>query len=521
MGDIMFYTLILLLLLILIMLIKKPENESFIWIVVSICGFCLSIFAFVFYVFHLYECFKIKTIYFDFSDELWLLMWRFSQRIKLTPSTIYRLMNIGVVIFVLSFLNFVYIYVNPPKGKGKSINWKFFILPIFFLIIYDPTVMEFLFLVSLSLKKYYGGFRFSDIITILNYINKGWIFLYLILGVYWLIVDYHRLRLKVIKQKTLYVILCFIPVVGLYMLSFYWFPQQLVLLREKVEPVSNGQDFQYLQFIYGNFIHLPVLYRIYPFIAVVSVGLLLYAAYSRKAFTLAEKSEINRLNYLLGVTTLGSKIFTHAVKNDLIAIQVLLEKMTDKIHNPDVASNEIGMINEICQLNLKRMTELKNKVSIGDVKVQCVDALSIVEHGLEKANIPETISVKFNFPAKPVWTYMDKYYFSEVITSILQNAADAIQMNGTENGSISIAVEQSSKEVSISIRDNGCGISCEKLNLVFDPFFSTKPSGGNWGLGLFFCRMIVQIHNGELHMKSKPGSGSEVFIYLPSAQNLM
>lgn len=513
----MFYTLFLLLFLILVMFVKMPENENFIWIVVSLCGLCLALIAFVFYVFNLYECFKIKTLYFDFSDSLWLLMWGVLQKIKLTPFTIYRLMNTGIVFFVTSFLNFICLYTNHSNKGRKIMHCKYFIFPCLFLIVYDPIVMKYLFYIALGIKQHFKAFRFSDYINILNYINKGWIFSYLLLGVYWLYMDYRSLTLKKIKQKTIYVMLCIVPMVGLYMLIFYWFPQQLIVLREAGGNPSDNQQFLYLQFGYGNFIHLPLLYKIYPVITLISVSILLYAAYSRKAFTVAEKSELGRLNYSLEVATLGSRVFTHAVKNDIIAIQILMQKLSGKILGSEATYEEINKINEICGLSLNRMNELKSKINIGAVRVQCVDAKDIIKQGVEKANVPETISVDFNSSSGPVMAYMDTCYFSEVITELIQNAIDAIHMTGREDGYIWINMKQRNKEVFISIKDNGCGINSEKIKSIFDPFYTTKPSAQNWGLGLFFCRMILQIHNGEIHFSSIQSEGSEAEIYLPSA----
>jgi Signal transduction histidine kinase len=316
----------------------------------------------------------------------------------------------------------------------------------------------------------------------------------------------------------MYVTLCILPIVGLYALMFYWFPQQLIVLREAGGNTADDQQFLYLQFGYGNFIHLPLLYSIYPVITFISVCILLYAAYSRKAFTFAEKSELEKLNYSLEVATLSSRVFTHAVKNDIIALQILMEKLTGKIQNKDEVKDEVSKINEVCKSNLDRMNELKSRINIGNVKVKRVDAKDVVRQGIEKASVPSNISVSFDPASDPVMVYMDNYYFSEVISALIQNAVDAIKITGREDGKVTIDIKQNKKEIYISVKDNGCGIDREKINLIFDPFYTTKPSTQNWGLGLFFCNMILQIHNGEIHFNINPGEGSEAVLYLPSKQ---
>ena len=69
----------------------------------------------------------------------------------------------------------------------------------------------------------------------------------------------------------------------------------------------------------------------------------------------------------------------------------------------------------------------------------------------------------------------------------------------------------------ISVRDNGPGISKNILNKIFQPFFTTKPTGQGTGLGLSLSYDIVKAHGGELKVETKEGEGSEFIIQLPSA----
>ena len=71
--------------------------------------------------------------------------------------------------------------------------------------------------------------------------------------------------------------------------------------------------------------------------------------------------------------------------------------------------------------------------------------------------------------------------------------------------------------VLISVRDNGPGIPQKILDKIFQPFFTTKPTGQGTGLGLSLAYDIVKAHGGEIIMKTKEGEGSEFIIQLPSA----
>lgn len=71
------------------------------------------------------------------------------------------------------------------------------------------------------------------------------------------------------------------------------------------------------------------------------------------------------------------------------------------------------------------------------------------------------------------------------------------------------------KYVIIKICDNGTGISKEDMDKIFDPFFSTKPSRYNWGVGLTFSQKIALAHHGRIEVESKINSGTCFSIYLP------
>ena len=67
----------------------------------------------------------------------------------------------------------------------------------------------------------------------------------------------------------------------------------------------------------------------------------------------------------------------------------------------------------------------------------------------------------------------------------------------------------------IKVEDNGPGISQKVLNKIFQPFFTTKPSGQGTGLGLSLSYDIVKTHGGELTVETKEGEGATFIINLP------
>jgi signal transduction histidine kinase len=80
---------------------------------------------------------------------------------------------------------------------------------------------------------------------------------------------------------------------------------------------------------------------------------------------------------------------------------------------------------------------------------------------------------------------------------------------------VTISTKKSGDKVLISVKDNGNGIPQKALDKIFQPFFTTKPTGQGTGLGLSLSYDIVSGHGGELKLETKEGEGSEFVIQLP------
>jgi two-component system NtrC family sensor kinase len=80
---------------------------------------------------------------------------------------------------------------------------------------------------------------------------------------------------------------------------------------------------------------------------------------------------------------------------------------------------------------------------------------------------------------------------------------------------VSVTTIKENDKVIITVRDNGNGISEKVKDKIFQPFFTTKPTGQGTGLGLSLSYDIIKAHGGEIRVETKKGEGAEFIIELP------
>lgn len=102
----------------------------------------------------------------------------------------------------------------------------------------------------------------------------------------------------------------------------------------------------------------------------------------------------------------------------------------------------------------------------------------------------------------------DFQLLKQCAANVLINAAQAVE----PNGKIEISAREEKGMVTLTIKDNGCGIPAEMQEKVFKPFFTTKNTGT--GLGLAMVKRVIEAHNGKIYFESR-SEGTTFFIQLP------
>jgi len=143
------------------------------------------------------------------------------------------------------------------------------------------------------------------------------------------------------------------------------------------------------------------------------------------------------------------------------------------------------------------------------------ETLLLMENEFKERNIKAEKRLESALP--PV--FGDAYELQGVFIHLINNGLDAIR-NGGGTVRIATAIAQSdAKEIVCTITDNGVGIPENKLEEIFNPFFTTKHSEDGIGLGLSTSLGVMKKHNGSITVKSKPGAGSTFSLTFPFSPN--
>jgi signal transduction histidine kinase len=147
-----------------------------------------------------------------------------------------------------------------------------------------------------------------------------------------------------------------------------------------------------------------------------------------------------------------------------------------------------------------------------NVNEQVNEVLAILGHELKIGNV----QIINEIPPRLPDIVVDPKQFQEVIFNIIWNGAQAISDRGTIRLS---ANGDNSSQVKIRIKDSGCGIPQEKLNDIFDPFYTTKSPGKGSGLGLFIVKQVVTKNKGVIQVNSNIGKGTEFILTFKSSHS--
>ena len=155
-----------------------------------------------------------------------------------------------------------------------------------------------------------------------------------------------------------------------------------------------------------------------------------------------------------------------------------------------------------------------------DINVVADEYLRLAYHGLRAKDKSFNATMKTDFDSTIGTINIVSQDVGRVILNLITNAFYAVtekkkQASAEYEPTVTISTKKINNKVEIKVKDNGNGIPEKALDKIFQPFFTTKPTGQGTGLGLSLSYDIIKAHNGELKVKTKEKEGTVFIILLP------
>jgi len=136
--------------------------------------------------------------------------------------------------------------------------------------------------------------------------------------------------------------------------------------------------------------------------------------------------------------------------------------------------------------------------------------LTLEEKNLEKNEIEVSCRIMDN-NLRPI--VMNEDILKMILLNLINNSIDSFSGVKREQKKINLEIGIENNNLMIKMADNGCGIEKDKLENIFNPFYSTKESGT--GLGLYLISTEIRNNDGRISVESDLGEGTEFSIVLP------
>ncbi|AIF52512.1 ATP-binding protein [Pelosinus sp. UFO1] len=219
--------------------------------------------------------------------------------------------------------------------------------------------------------------------------------------------------------------------------------------------------------------------------------------------------KMDRLN-LIGEMATG---VAHEIRNPMTVIKGYLQYLGSKVpaslnEQFDIVLGELIRIESIITdfLSLAGNTKIeRNKHNINTIIRQ---AFPLVATDATKNNVVVDLCLEENLPDQ----LLSEKEIKQVLFNLTRNGIESMD----DSGMLTIRTTLVDEQIVVTISDTGSGIAKEKLEKIFNPFYTTKDNGT--GLGLAICESIINKHNGSIEVQSEEGRGSTFIISFTHSQ---
>jgi len=207
----------------------------------------------------------------------------------------------------------------------------------------------------------------------------------------------------------------------------------------------------------------------------------------------------------------------HEINNPLTSVvgfsELLLEEdLPPKIKDQlKIIAEGSHRVKEIIKNMLTFAHQTKPCKTLSNINLLIDSTLNLRSYVLKTSNI----EVNKHFDPDLPWILVDPGQIQQVFLNIMVNAEWEMK-KAHGRGTMTITTKNMGDHVRITFKDDGRGMNEEILAKLFNPFFTTKPTGEGTGLGLSLSRSIILDNNGTIDVESEPGQGATFIIDLPT-----
>ncbi|MEW5976342.1 MAG: ATP-binding protein [Acidobacteriota bacterium] len=224
--------------------------------------------------------------------------------------------------------------------------------------------------------------------------------------------------------------------------------------------------------------------------------------------------QLKRADRLSAIGHLSAGL-AHEIRNPLAGIEGAVGILEQRELSEERRVEFLGIVKKECRRLNRLLTSLldfarprRPNYQIVDVGQILASVASLAVHMAAESAIP----LRTDFPSSLPPIECDPEQLKQVILNLAINAIQAM----TDGGEIILSARTKNSSILIQVKDQGCGISPEDVDKVFNPFFTTKENGT--GLGLSMAHQIVSQHGGILSAERNPDKGMTFSVLLPRRQ---
>ncbi|WP_320171053.1 ATP-binding protein [Maridesulfovibrio sp.] len=251
------------------------------------------------------------------------------------------------------------------------------------------------------------------------------------------------------------------------------------------------------------------------------ISILMRSAFSNMAAELESRQhQLIESRKLVSIGTLTSGI-AHELNNPLNNVSLTADTMLEEIDDLDKDEaremlqdiiNEIGRASKVVKNLLDFSREGEHAMAQLSAESLVMETRKLVANQLKM----DKITMQTDIPDGLPLVKGDMHSLQQVFINLFINADHAM----TGGGILSVSVRPASGNfLRFDVSDNGCGMTSETVERIFDPFYTTKPVGKGTGLGLSIIYGIIKKHGGFIEVQSELGEGTTFSIYLPALTN--